>query len=480
MRKAFLSNIFLLLGLNILVKPLYIFGIDVQVQNIVGPENYGVYFALFNFCYLFQIVLDPGIQNMNTQSVAQDNVLFKTRFPQILFIKTVLAILFSVFILGVAFILDYPQEFYKTILLIILFQIIISLLLFVRGNISALGYYRYDSLLSALDKILLVLGLGYVIWFSPFSDQITIQWFVIAQIISVSITLIIALAVLFPRYRSLKFNFDFSALFQLLKKALPFGLVFLLMTLYTRMDGVMLERMLDDNGYEAGIYAAAYKLYDASNMMGFLFATLLLPMFSKILGSTNRIQLLSEQALKIMLPASMVIVIGLCFYAEDCMRFLFDDGNAYYAQVLQVLMLSFFCVSLSYIYGTLVTATGQLKQMNILFVFGIILNWGLNFSIIPEHKAVGAAYATLATQFLVVLGQIYLAFKLSNLKINYVLLLKACFAVAISISIFFLIDSLLKLHWMQKIIISSIFSLIISFLVGLLRLDFAKDSIENI
>ncbi|MBK8505532.1 MAG: hypothetical protein IPL46_27045 [Saprospiraceae bacterium] len=65
MKKLFLSNLVLVIVLNASVKPLYIFGIDRGVQNAVGASAYGLYFALFNFVYLFQILNDFGIQNFN-------------------------------------------------------------------------------------------------------------------------------------------------------------------------------------------------------------------------------------------------------------------------------------------------------------------------------------------------------------------------------------------------------------------------------
>ena len=45
----FYSSLGLLVLLNAIVKPFWIFAIDRQVQNVVGFEAYGVYFSLFNF-----------------------------------------------------------------------------------------------------------------------------------------------------------------------------------------------------------------------------------------------------------------------------------------------------------------------------------------------------------------------------------------------------------------------------------------------
>ena len=47
-QKKFVTNLALLLFLNLLIKPFWILGIDREVQNLVGEKEYGLYFALFN------------------------------------------------------------------------------------------------------------------------------------------------------------------------------------------------------------------------------------------------------------------------------------------------------------------------------------------------------------------------------------------------------------------------------------------------
>ena len=63
MQNRFIKNIIFLLFLNLLVKPFWILGIDREVQNLLGDASYGTYQALFNFSYLFYILLDLGITN---------------------------------------------------------------------------------------------------------------------------------------------------------------------------------------------------------------------------------------------------------------------------------------------------------------------------------------------------------------------------------------------------------------------------------
>src|SRR3954468_15456095 len=79
----FLKGLSWLLVLNILVKPAWIFFIDRQVQNLVGNEVYGKYFALLSLSYLFYFLSDAGLSNMLNQRLAQGNAVNTKQFIRI-------------------------------------------------------------------------------------------------------------------------------------------------------------------------------------------------------------------------------------------------------------------------------------------------------------------------------------------------------------------------------------------------------------
>ena len=82
-------------------------------------------------------------------------------------------------------------------------------------------------------------------------------------------------------------------------------------------------------------------------------------------------------------------------------------------------MICFICVSSTYIYGTLLTANGNLFYLNIVAGLGVILNIVLNIILISKYNAFGSAVASLITQFLTGVAQIFLCvyiFKLNLFK----------------------------------------------------------------
>ncbi|MCB0663938.1 MAG: oligosaccharide flippase family protein, partial [Saprospiraceae bacterium] len=96
MHKEFGLNIIILVAINLLIKPFFIFGIDRTVQNVVGTEVYGMYFTLLSLTYLLQIINDFGIQNFNSREVSQNRHLIHKYLPNMLMIKLGLSLLFLV------------------------------------------------------------------------------------------------------------------------------------------------------------------------------------------------------------------------------------------------------------------------------------------------------------------------------------------------------------------------------------------------
>ena len=85
--RKFITNLLILLCLNLLIKPFWILGIDRTIQNTVGTESYGFYFAIFNLTFLFNILLDFGITNFNNKNIAQNNHLLNKHFSGITLLR---------------------------------------------------------------------------------------------------------------------------------------------------------------------------------------------------------------------------------------------------------------------------------------------------------------------------------------------------------------------------------------------------------
>lgn len=422
MKRKFLTNLVLLLFLNLLVKPFWIFGIDRTVQNTVGIEDYGLYFVIFNFSFLFNILLDLGITNFNNRNIAQHNHLLNKHFSGILVMKFLLGIGYLLVTYLVAVLLmGYAGNQLYLLAFLAFNQFLSSFILYLRSNVSGLLLFKTDSFLSVLDRLLMILFCGILLWGNVTRIPFRIEWFVYSQTAAYIVTALIALTIVIRKsaFRKLKWHWPFFLM--IIKKSMPFALMVLLMTLYNRLDPVMLEKILGKSlgNEQAGIYAHGFRLLDAAAMISFLFAVLLMPIFSKMIKQKESVEEMVKLSFTLIITVAIIVAVTSFFYSDEMMKLLYNADTTQSGPVFQVLMLGFIAISTSYIFGTLLTANGNLKEMNIIAVISLVINLVVNLVLIPQFLAFGSAVSSLSTQLFAALAQVILAQRVFKFKVNY-------------------------------------------------------------
>ena len=480
MQRSFLINLIFLVFINLLVKPFYIFGIDRGVQNTVGPEEFGIYIALFNFTFLFQIVNDFGIAQFNNRKIAQEENLIGLYFPNILALKTGLSVLFIAIVFGAGLITGYSLDYAPLLLLFTLNQILVSLITYLRSNISALGFYKTDSILSIVDRLLLIVIVGYLLWFYSDKASFNIEWFILAQTFTLTITFLLALIISTSKIQQWQFKLDFKFMKQILVECTPFALAIFLMIIYTYTDVVMIERLLDDGKYQAGAYGAGYRLLEAINMIGYLFSVLLLPMLSKLLiEGVQKATDLAYFSFQLIMAGALPIGICCFVFSEEIMFLLYDEATIYWGEIMGLLILTFIAMSCTYVFVTLLTANNSLTIMNKVFIFGCFLNIGLNLYLIPTQKAYGASMATFFCQFLMAVLVFIIAHYKLKVDIQWKVLLKILVFSLICIAIPLGLKSFVPIEWRWIFMISIGLSLLIAMILKLLNFRILLEMAKN-
>lgn len=465
MNKKFILNLALLFFLNLLIKPFWIFGIDRTVQNTVGVNEYGFYFALFNFSVILNMLLDLGIVNFNNRNIAQNSHLLNKYFSNIVVLKFLLGVIYFVVSIALAFLLGYSSKQIILLLFLVFNQFLLSFILYLRSNLSGLQLFKTDSLISVLDRTIMIIICSLLLWGNITDTTFKIKWFVFAQTAAYLLTASITFFIVLWHSGTIKIKFDFPFLLSILKKSYPFAILGFLMGFYNRIDSVFLERFASSE--QAGIYAQAYRILDAASMLSLLFAGLLLPMFSKMIKEKTELnQLIKLSFILIIIPA-IIIATSSFFYRKEVINLLYHSHIDNSANIFSILMISFVFVAINYIFGTLLTANGSLKQLNIIALMSLVLNFALNLILIPKYKALGAAYANVATQFFATSLQIVVAFRIFRLPLNLKLLLLLISFTLLSVFIGF-ISYQLPYDWKINISIMLFCSFLFAFVIRLL------------
>lgn len=424
MYRKFLSNLGLLVVLNLLIKPLYILGIDAEVQNRVGAEDYGLYFALINLSFLFNIVIDLGINHFNNRNISQNEELISKHFSKLFSLKATLSLGYAALTLVIGYMLGYLHSAPEMLILLVVNQVFVSFIMFFRSNLTALQFFKSDSLVSILDRGLLII-LGGVLLYTNFTElSFRIEWFVYIQTIAYGTTMFVSFLLLRNHIGKLKWSFQSSFVLVIMRRSLPYAMYMLMGMLYNRMDGLMLDNLLIDGDLQAGIYAQGFRYYEAAGMFAILFPVILLPLFSRMLKAKEEIKSLMQISVRLLLGGGILLAVFFWFWSGQVLNWIYDDVVYESIVSFRLLMIGFVGLCMFYTYGTLLTANANLKVLNIVSVIGLAVNVILNFILIPIHGVVGAAFATMCTQLFAGGIQMVIASKKFKLGIDKVLVVQ--------------------------------------------------------
>ena len=297
-------------------------------------------------------------------------------------------------------------------------QVLLSFLLFLRSNIAGLQLFKIDSILSVLDRTIVIIICSVLLWGLPDTFEFKIEWFAYAQTVAYFIAIVVAIIAVLNTTKIQAPQFELGFFKTIMRESAPFALLNVIMMIYYKIDAVMLDYMLVDGAKQAGVYAQAYKLPEAANMFALLYATLLYPMFSKMLSKNEDITNLLILSSKLIIVPAVIATLAGTFFAFDIMDLMFNSNQQTSSEILPYLMFTFMAIAMSNVYGTLLTSKGELKFLNTMAFAGLIINILLNYLLIPWLNAKGSAIATVATQWTIIFIQLLWIKKTFQFSIN--------------------------------------------------------------
>jgi O-antigen/teichoic acid export membrane protein len=474
MKRFFVSNLLFLVFVNLLVKPFWVFGIDRVVQLKMGTSAYGMYFSILNFSLLFSILTDFGIQNFNTKMIAGSQVLASKYFSNLFVLKCVLSLVYLSITILIANCIGYDKRYQFILAILVLCQILLSFVLFFRSTITGFQNFKQEAFLSVLDKLLMIILASTLIFGSFFETKLSIINYCLIQFFAYFITF----AVSFYFVKKLNFNLfnaiNFKIVLIILKQSWPFALIVFLMTIYYRIDGFLLERMI--NSEAAGVYAKSYRIYEAVNNFSYLFSVLLLPMFASLLSKRENFKDLLQLAIGLMVAIGVPSILVFNNFSSTLMNLFYKSPSD---DVFGILMCSILPVGFIYIIGTFLVAAGKIKTLNKIVFVGVFVNVLLNLLLIPKYGPKGSAISSLTTQTIMALLHVLVLLKYFPLSIQTISFFKFLLYSCIVYAIFFVVNFLnLKIN--SWILMSLIFivSFLLSFVLGVIPTRFMYNKLK--
>ncbi len=470
MRKTFVSNLILLVGLNLLIKPFYILGIEAEIQNRVGASDFGSYFALINFSILLNIIPDMGINNWNTRKVAQEGLVNSKYLGSLMSLRLSLALIYALICLVIGLFLGYNSTQLFGLSLLIVNQVVASLILFFRSNLSGLHLFKHDSVLSILDKLLLIIILGYALWFAP-ELEFKIEYLIYAQTLTLVITLLLSIYWVSKHVKKWNWEIDKSLQKEILRGSLPFATLILFSMIIFRADSVILERL--DGAESSGIYAMGFRIFESYIMISYLFAGLLLPIFSKMLSNNAPVGTLVSLSGRILFSVTWSFCLLGFLVPGEFLGIIYDNPTEESIQTFRWLMPGCFAFSMQYIYGTLLTADGKLKTLNAIMISMSLLNILLNLIWIPLEGPIASAKVNAISHMTILVTQVILVGKYYNINLFHLYRETIVYAIATSLLGVFLftiktLPALNEISILYKVALYSILCLLLALIAKMI------------
>lgn len=453
MKKAFITNLLFLIAANLLIKPFYLFGIERNVQFLVGNHEYGYYYNLFNFTLILQFINDFGLQNYTSRFISQVKTDAISHSRTLFQLKMILSLIYFVLTLLFAWIWYGSEIDISFVIHLCLNQVLISLIFFLRSNMSGLGLYSTDSFFSILDRFLLIILMSSFCFIPSLQKHVSIGFFVNVQTISLFICTVAALLILTKHNFKLRLGrIDSFQVFEVFKYCIPFALIYLTTGLFMKADTIWIENILEDGKAESGKYASCFRLYEALSIVSLSFGGLLLAMFSRLFDRKQELYDLLNTAFILLYVITLGLSFTGIFYSLEINQLLNKNSDSLNSQLIFYLSLAFIPGSLNFILGAYYQATHrEYKILGIYFICGV-LSIILNYVFLPSQGILVSAIIYFIIQsILFLLSLILLPEELKHLTRKFLTLL--FFSMGL-LTIYFIMYFCLNLnYWLEWFII---------------------------
>jgi O-antigen/teichoic acid export membrane protein len=372
-----------------ILRILISFLVTVLVIRYLGPEQFGLLSYAISFFGLFSAISVLGLESISIRELVKypgkrDNIL-----GSVFLLRLVGGIVTVILIALTLFISNESTDISILILIIstsAIFQSFSVVDYYFRAEVKA-KYSVYVMMASVLFtsslKILIIILEAPLIYFA----------------IAFSVEFLITAAGFLTVYKNnslkiINWKFQKKLALSLLKDSWPLILSGLVVSVYMKIDQVMIKNML--NSEEVGYYAAAVRLSEAWYFIPIALTNSLFPAIinAKEIGKNfyfNRIQKLYD----ILAWIAISIAVPVSIFSSDIINILYGSEFKSAAPVLNIYIWAGVAVFLGVASGQYLITENFTKLSFFRAFIGMVINVILNLVLIPKYGIVGAAVATL-------------------------------------------------------------------------------------
>jgi len=367
--------------------------VGVWVARYLGPKQFGLFNFATAFTALFGAVATLGLPGIVVRDIVQDQSCKEETLGTAALLHFIGGALAYGLIIGVIFQVRSDDPLAR-----VLVAIIGSIMLLKSSEVAV---YWFESQVQSKytvwvqNTVFLVMAATKVVLILNNARLIAFAWLMFAEAASVAVIMFIIMGLHGPSLRKLHASVIRAK--TLLNDSWPLILSTIAITIYMKIDQIMLGQMLNDEA--VGIYSAAVRI---SEVWYFIPITVVASVFPAILEAKNRSDeqyyAYLQKLYDLMVWLSVSVALPMTFLATPIVKFLFGVDYVEAGTVLSIHIWAAVFVFLGVASGRWFLAENRQMLSLQRTVVGAIVNILLNFVLIPTYGVVGAAITLVVSQ----------------------------------------------------------------------------------
>jgi O-antigen/teichoic acid export membrane protein len=382
-----LRNTALILAARVISRVVAFGSVVVMIRHL-QPDGLGTFQDVVNQSGLATVFLDAGFNTLFQREAARRPALLGHYLSRLVTGRVGLALLALAAFAGV---LAWRSEL-QYLVPAYLAMVLASYSNLLRGALYAVQRLRFEAAAIVLESLLL---LGLIVYGVATARGVTYFLYAYAASYGFSVAYF-AVVLTVRRIARIRPAFDPIFVVNWLVKGLPFAATFVITTIYFKIDVPILALLRGH--YETGLYAAAYKPFEALLFLPVSMLNVVFPILAvSERGAGGQLATAVNRFYKALLALGLPIGVG-TFVLAGPLLLLYSSAYAQSAASLRILALGipFMFIASAFI-GALNAIDRQLTFTWAALV-SMVVNIALNLALIPAYGYLGASWATILTE----------------------------------------------------------------------------------
>jgi O-antigen/teichoic acid export membrane protein len=373
----------------------------VLAANYLGPDGFGSLSFALSYAAIFKILTDLGLRHYIAREVSREYDDASYYFINSVVLKTGLAALTGVAVVGTALVIEPDPQVRKLIYLVAGSVILGSFTDLLYALFQAIERMEFQAIGEIIKRATLLIG-AIVGTAQGYPLVIFGYVYVVSSI----------LPFLFCSYVAGRHLFDFSfdlnlgSWRSLLVKALPFGLSVFFITTRFNVDIFLLSVLR--NSASAGWFNAVYKLIWATVFVPQILTQVVYPVLSRLYDESEvEMDGIYTTVFKYLLSLAVPMVAGVLLLADEIIFLVYNPSYAPSVTILRLLIWSAALMFATQVFETLLNSMNSQRLVMKITGLGAVLNVCLDLALISLYGYIGASVATVLSDAVIFLLYAY-------------------------------------------------------------------------